>query len=100
MDRSVEAGNGLARLHQTSAPPPKEKKDRKKLEAAKAMDSPNTIWIRRRKPPEVSPNASARPVRMMTMTEMTFATGPWIDSRIWLRGCSHGMFDPAECAER
>src|SRR5215213_9068084 len=98
MDWGVEAGDGLARLHQTSAPPPNEKNDKKKLEAAKAMESPKTIWIRRRNPPEVSPNASARPVRMMTMTEMTLATGPWIDSSIWLRGCSHGMFDPAAWA--
>lgn len=29
--------------HQISAPPPKEKKDRKKLDAAKAMESPKTI---------------------------------------------------------
>jgi hypothetical protein len=43
--------------HQTSAPPPNEKNDRKKLDAAKAMDRPKTIWIRRRKPPEVSPKA-------------------------------------------
>src|SRR5258708_2512530 len=49
VDRGVEAGNGLALIHQTSAPPP---------------------------------NASARPVRMMTMTDMTFATGPWMDCRI------------------
>ena len=32
-------------LHQTSAPPPNEKNDRKKLDAAKAMLRPNTIWI-------------------------------------------------------
>src|SRR5713226_7750768 len=76
VDRCVEAGNGLALIHQTSAPPPNEKNDRKKLEAEKAIESPKTIWIRRRKPREVSPNASAKPVRMMTMTDMTFATGP------------------------
>ena len=35
-----EAGNVT---HQMSAPPPKEKKDRKKLEAAKAIDRPKTI---------------------------------------------------------
>ena len=29
--------------HETSAPPPKEKNDRKKLEAAKAIDRPSTI---------------------------------------------------------
>jgi len=35
-----------------SAPPEKEKKVRKKEVAAKAMVSPKTIWIRRRKPPD------------------------------------------------
>src|SRR5689334_982518 len=35
-------------FHQTRTPPPNEKKDRKKLEAAKAMEMPKTIWIRRR----------------------------------------------------
>src|SRR3546814_10479147 len=35
--------------HQTSAPPPKEKKERKKLEAANAIDRPKTIWTSRRK---------------------------------------------------
>ena len=35
-----EAGNVT---HQMSAPPPKEKKDRKKLDAAKAIDRPKTI---------------------------------------------------------
>src|SRR3546814_2005036 len=56
--------------HQTSAPPPKEKNDRKKLDAANAIDRPNTIWIRRRAPPEVSPKASVRPVMMMIITAM------------------------------
>ena len=46
-------GQGLG--HQTRAPPPKEKKERKKLDAAKAIERPKTIWISRRKPPEVSP---------------------------------------------
>src|SRR6266436_4362247 len=32
-------------LHKTSAPPPKEKNDRKKELAAKAIERPNTIWI-------------------------------------------------------
>src|SRR3546814_8880864 len=67
--------------HQTSAPPPKEKNDRKKLDAANAIDRPNTIWIRRRAPPEVSPKASVRPVMMMIITAMILATGPSIDSR-------------------
>src|ERR1044072_5399709 len=48
--------------HETSAPPPNEKNDRKKLDAANAMDRPKTIWIRRRNPPEVSPKASVKPV--------------------------------------
>jgi hypothetical protein len=30
-------------FHQTRTPPPKEKNDRKKLEAAKAMEIPKTI---------------------------------------------------------
>ena len=54
--------------HQTSAPPPNEKNDRKKLDAANAIDRPKTIWIRRRDPPDVSPKASDRPVMMMTIT--------------------------------
>src|SRR5258707_659655 len=85
-------------LHQTSAPPPKEKKERKKELAAKAIERPNTIWISRRKPPEVSPNASVRPVTMMMMTAMILATGPSTDCRIWFNGCSHGMLEPAACA--
>src|SRR5713226_2049674 len=82
-------------LHQTSAPPPKEKNDRKKELAANAIERPNTIWISRRKPPEVSPNASVRPVTMMIITAMILATGPSTDCRIWLSGCSHGMLEPA-----
>ncbi|MNE74264.1 hypothetical protein D3C80_1703310 [compost metagenome] len=68
--------------HQTRAPPPKEKKLRKKELAAKAMERPNTIWIRRRAPPEVSPKARVRPVTMMIITAMILATGPSIDSRM------------------
>ena len=82
MDGRVEAGDRFCPLHQISAPPPNWKKDRKKELAAKAIDRPKTIWIRRRNPPELSPNASVRPVMMMTITDMTLATGPWIDSRI------------------
>ena len=52
MDRGVEAGDRLVMLHQTSAPPPNWKKDRKKELAAKAIDRPKTIWISRRKPPD------------------------------------------------
>src|SRR3546814_303879 len=80
--------------HQTSAPPPKEKKERKKLDAANAIERPKTIWIRRRNPPEVSPNASVRPVTMMMITARIFATGPSTDCRICCNGCSQGMEEP------
>src|SRR6266478_5579003 len=93
MNGCCKSGDPL--LHQTSAPPPKEKNERKKELAAKAIERPNTIWISRRKPPEVSPNASVRPVTMMIMTAMILATGPSTDCRIWLNGCSHGMLEPA-----
>src|SRR3546814_4164393 len=43
VDRREEARNVGLLSHQTSAPPPKEKKERKKLEAAKAIESPKTI---------------------------------------------------------
>ena len=85
MDRRVEARDGLAGLHQTSAPPPKEKNDRKKLDAAKAIERPKTIWISRRKPPDVSPKASVRPVTMMMITAMILATGPSTEFRICLK---------------
>src|SRR5690606_37232989 len=68
-----------AARHQTSAPPPNEKNDRKNELAAMAMDRPNTICIRRRKPPLVSPKASVSPVTMMMMTAMILATGPSTD---------------------
>src|SRR3546814_7706777 len=86
------------RSHAISAPPPKLKKLRKKLDAANAIDRPNTIWIRRRKPPLLSPNAKVRPVTMMTITATIFATGPWTDSSTCCSGCSQGMPDPAACA--
>src|SRR5665213_82380 len=86
--------------HETSAPPAKLKKVRKKLDAAKAIDNPKTIWMRRRKPPLVSPKASERPVTMMTITAMILATGPCTESRIDCSGASHGMFEPAACADR
>ena len=41
MNGRHEAGNGL--VHQINAPPPKLKKERKKLDAAKAMLRPKTI---------------------------------------------------------
>src|SRR5579872_7500395 len=93
MDWSFEARDLSA--HQITTPPPNEKNYRKKLEAAKAIDRPNTIWINLRKPPEVSPKASERPVTMMMMTAMILATGPSTDCRIWLSGCSQGMLEPA-----
>src|SRR5215468_2832754 len=93
MYRCNEAGDLL--IHQITTPPPNEKNERKKLEAAKAIDRPNTIWINLRKPPDVSPNASDSPVTMMMMTAMILATGPSTDCRIWLSGCSHGILEPA-----
>src|ERR1700736_3669776 len=86
-----------------SAPPANEKKERKNDEAANAIDRPKTTWIKRRKPPEGSPNASVSPVTMMMITAMIFETGPSIDWRICWSGCSHGMFVPAAragCAVR
>ena len=57
VDRHLESLQMLATPgHAISAPPPKLKKLRKKLEAAKAIDRPKTIWISRRKPPDDSPN--------------------------------------------
>src|SRR5262249_24497888 len=81
--------------HQTSAPPAKEKNERKNELAANAIERPNTIWTRRRNPPDVSPKASVRPVTTMMITAMILATGPSIDCRICCSGCSQGMFEPA-----
>src|SRR5204862_7930292 len=85
-------------VHQITTPPPNEKNDKKKLDAANAIDKPNTIWISRRKPPDVSPKASDSPVTMMMITATILATGPSTDCRIWLSGCSHGIFEPADQA--
>jgi hypothetical protein len=98
MQRHLEAGEESGFAHATTAPPEKLKNDRKKLDAANAIDSPNTIWIRRRKPPLVSPKASDNPVTMMTMTAMILATGHWIESRMDCSGASHGMLEPAAWA--
>src|SRR3981081_290266 len=95
MHRHGEAGDGINFTHHTSTPPPNAKNARKKELAANAMERPNTIWISRRNPPDVSPNASVRPVMMMMITARILATGPWTDCRIWLSGCSQGMFEPA-----
>src|SRR3546814_9128482 len=55
VDRRLEASNMTVVdvAHATSAPPPKLKKDRKKLEAANAIDRPKMIWMSLRNPPEI-----------------------------------------------
>src|SRR5206468_9410694 len=96
--RRFEAGHEIVvthAVHHMSAPPANEKNDRKKDDAAKAIERPKTIWMRRRKPPAVSPKASVRPVTMMMITAMILETGPSIDCRICWSGCSQGMLDPA-----
>src|ERR1700682_6399650 len=95
MHRHGKARDGTKFIHHTSTPPPNEKNDRKKELAANAIDRPNTIWIRRRNTPEVSPTASVHPVTMMIITAWIWATVPSTDCRIWLSGCSHGMLEPA-----
>src|SRR3546814_1760664 len=85
VDGSLEAFAMLAgtvqdRSHAISAPPPTLKKLRKKLDAAHAIDRPNTIWMRRRTPPLLSPNASVSPSAMMPRTATIFAPGRWTDS--------------------
>src|SRR3546814_10716922 len=98
VQRHLEPGREGIRGAHTTAPPEKLKNDRKKLEAANAMVRPNTIWISLRKPPDVSPKASARPVAMMMMTATMRATGPWMDSRMDCSGPSHGIEEQAACA--
>src|SRR3546814_18313075 len=50
VQRSLEPLDmGACPDHEISAPPPKLKKLRKKEEAAKAIDSPQMTWMRRRK---------------------------------------------------
>src|SRR3546814_18788707 len=93
-DRGLEARDFAILLHQIRAPPPKLKNDRKKLDAANAIDRPNTIWISLRKPPPESPKARVRPVTMITITAMIFAPGPSIDSRMDWSGASQGIDDP------
>src|SRR5574340_1623936 len=97
MQRNLEARQVVGRAH-TTAPPEKLKNDRKNEDAANAMDRPNTIWISLRKPPDVSPNASARPVEMMMMTAMIRATGLWMESRMDCSGPSQGIEEPAAFA--
>src|SRR5690606_15896055 len=98
MQRHLEAVREGVRGTHTTAAPEKMKKGRKKLEAAKAMDRPKTIWISLRNPPDVSPKASARPVAMMMITATMRATGPCMDSRMDCSGPSHGIEEPAACA--
>src|ERR1700694_2960704 len=98
MNRRLESGNHVLAhdvSHQISAPPPNEKNERKNEAAAKAIDRPNTIWMRGGNPPAVSPNPSVRPVTMMIITPMILETGPSIDCRICWSGYSQGMFEPA-----
>src|SRR3546814_10511582 len=58
MHRRLEPGqvaiiaSMLGAAHAISAPPPNERKDRKKLDAAKAIDRPKMIWISRRRSEE------------------------------------------------
>src|SRR3546814_11183519 len=66
MDGREESADRRVRIevrHQTSAPPPNEKNDRKKELAANAIDRPNTIWMSLRAPPLLSAKATVRPVR-------------------------------------
>src|SRR5450830_419219 len=93
MQRHLEAWKIIGRTH-TTAPPEKLKNDRKKLDAANAMDRPKTIWMSLRKPPLVSPKASARPVEMMMITAMILETGPWMESRMDCSGVSQGIDEP------
>src|SRR3546814_19542356 len=55
--------------HEISAPPPKLKKERKKDDAANAIDRPNTNWIRRRTPPAVSTKARVRDRKSVVLGE-------------------------------
>src|SRR3546814_20162009 len=96
MHRGVEARDFAILQHQISAPPPKLKNDRTKLDAANAIDRPNTIWIRLRTPPPESTKARVRPVTMITITEMIFAHGPSIAPRMTWRGASPGINDPEQ----
>src|SRR5690606_31080123 len=97
VQRRLEAVD-VGGAHAIRAPPPKLKKDRKNERAAKAIDRPNTIWIRRRNPPAVSPNAKVRPVTMMMITATILATGPCTDSSTCWSGSSQGMPEPAAWA--
>src|SRR3546814_13013134 len=88
MDRRLEAldmrRGWCGGAHAISAPPPNEKTLRKKDEAANAMLSPNTIWLSRRNPHAVSPNARVRPV---TVDRKTVESGTSVSVRVDLGGC-------------
>src|SRR3989304_121024 len=103
MQRNLETTGETRRefvggTHATTAPPENEKNDRKNEDAANAIERPNTIWISLRKPPDVSPKASVRPVTMMMITARILATGPSIDCRIDWSGAPHGIDEPAAWA--
>src|SRR5258708_10630468 len=49
-------------IHQITTPPPNEKNDKKKLDAANAIDRPNTICMNLRNPPHISPTPPHTPV--------------------------------------
>src|SRR5690554_7329660 len=98
LETRCEAHGFLIGHAHTTAPPEKLKNDRKNEDAAKAMESPNTIWISLRAPPLESPKASARPVAIMMITATMRATGPWMESRMDCSGPSQGIEEPAACA--
>src|SRR5262249_7001246 len=77
------------------APPANPKKLVTRVVAAKAIEMPKTIWIILRKPPETSPNASARPLTAIASTAMICAVGPVMDCIIVVSGASQGMPEPA-----
>src|SRR3546814_17080803 len=100
MQRHLEAAGELIGRTHTTAPPEKLQKDRKNEDAANAMDRPKTIWTSLRKPTDVSPKASARPVAMMMMAAKLRATAPGMELRLACRGPFQGMLEPATCAVR
>jgi hypothetical protein len=82
VDRDGEARHVVALIDAPAIRPAPRRRTRRttgRSWRANAIDRPNTIWISRRKPPDVSPKASVRPVVMMMMTAMILATGPSID---------------------
>jgi hypothetical protein len=95
VDRDDEARVELFKpaRHQTSAPPPNEKNDRKKLDAAKAIDRPKTIWISGGS----RPRCRRRPASGRCDDDDhgdDLGDRPSIDSRICCSGASQGMDEP------